>query len=104
VGVLNSPLSSYFRLPEPAEIGEVALSVHSCTGIVKLSIGEEGVVIVDGMADGAVAPVRVFKDGQAADRSGGECLLIAAILVLVKGRVTAQQSSFEAGQGLLDEP
>src|SRR5882757_7598444 len=93
----------YFRLAEAAEVGEVALSVHPCTGIVKLSIGEEGVVVIDGMANGAVAPVRVFKDGQAPDRRGGERLLIAAILVLIKGRVTAQQGSFEAGQGLLDE-
>ncbi len=74
-----------FRLIETAEIAEVAFSIHAGAGVVKLSVGEEGVMIIDGMADGAVAPVRVFEDGQAADRRGGERLLVAAVLVLIKG-------------------
>ena len=46
---------------------------------------------------------RIFKDGEAADGSGRKRLLVAAVLILIKRRVAAEQRPFEAGQRLLNE-
>ena len=93
----------YFCLPKAAEVGELTLSIHPRAGVVKLSVGKQGVVVVDGMADGTIAPVGVFKNRQAANGRRRERLLVAALLVFVKRRVAAEQSAFEARQRLLNE-
>ena len=103
VGVLNSPLvGCYFCLAEAAKVSEVARSIHARPGVVKFAIGEERVMGIDGMADGAIAPLRILEDGEAVDRSRRERLFVAAVLILIKGRVAAEQRAFEARQGLLN--
>src|SRR5580698_3855915 len=66
-------------------------------------IGEERVVFVHGVADGAVAPFWIFKNCQTVDRGRRHCMLIAAKLIPIKSRIAAQQCSFEARQRFLNE-
>src|SRR5580658_5140687 len=54
------------------------------------------------MADYAVSLLWIGKEGKAVDRSRRERLLVSAILILIKRRVTAEQGSLEAGQRSLN--
>src|ERR1700678_2603930 len=68
----------------------------------EFSIGKECVILIDGMADNAIASLRALKDGETSDRSGRERLFVLPILILIKRRVPAEQRPLETCQRLLN--
>src|ERR1700679_1220658 len=90
-----SSIGLEFCLTEAAKVSEVACSIDSRSGVVKLSIGKEGVVGIDSMADRAIAPLRILEDLEPVDRGLAKRLRVPAVLVLIERRVAAEECTLK---------
>src|SRR5579863_3012888 len=88
----------------PTHIPKLSRVAHSFTGIVELSIREESKFLVDRVANGAVAPLRIEEDCETAYLGLGERCFIAGVLIAIKRRVAAEEGTFETREGILDPP
>ncbi len=97
----RSFIGRYFGFVVTADVAELAIAIDAFANIVKFAVGEERVLIADGMTDGAVASLRIFEDGEPSNLGRRERLFISAKFVAVEGGVAAENSALEAGERLL---